>query len=387
MDSLTIKEQSYPLPLYLPDATWAVVRGLDSRDLQAVGLKALMINSYHLRQQPGPAVLEQLQGIKNLMNWPGLLASDSGGFQLFSLIQKNPDLGKITDEGVVLYHGSKKRSKSIFTPEESIRLQFDLGSDIIICLDDFSPPQADADRIEESVKRTVSWAERARAEFDRQLQQRAYQPFNNKTRRPLLLAAIQGHKSQHWRQYCANKLLEIGFDLYGLGGWPFDPAGNFDYDYCRFNAQLTPDEFPRFALGVGRPENIVQLYFMGYQIFDCVLPTRDARHQRLYVWKTDPGQLDRAQLQHLAQQEQLGQIFDYLYIGRGLWAGDLQAISQYCDCPLCRLDKTGKAAVSRAYLHHLFKVGDAAAWRLATLHNLRHYSQLMEVLGRQPAKK
>ena len=368
------------LPVFMPDATLGVVRSLSPQDLQDIGLNWLMVNTFHLMDQPGEAVLKQVGGLKKLMNWPGFLASDSGGFQLFSLIEKNPNLGKITDEGVVLYTGPKKQKKKIFTPEDSIRLQFTIGSDIKIVLDDFSPPDADEARLESSVKRTIAWAKRAKAEFSKQLQARHDQQLQahhapKLTPRPLLLAPIQGHNHQKWRQYCVDALLEIGFDIYGLGGWPLDKKGQFDYQFSQFNAQLTPNNQPRFALGVGSLENIVQLFFMGYQFFDCVLPTRDARHQRLYVFKTNPQQLNQQDLAKLVEQKQLNKIFDFLYIGRGQYRADQQPISEHCDCPICQ-----NTQISRAYLHHLFKVKDSSAWRLATLHNLRTFQLLIEAL-------
>lgn len=362
------------LPVFMPDATRGVVRSLSPNDLQAIGLNWLMVNTFHLLKQPGEKILEKAGGLKNLMNWPGFLASDSGGFQLFSLIQKNPNLGKITDEGVVLYSGPKKQKKTLFTPEESIRLQFVIGSDIKIVLDDFSPPDADEARLETSVKRTIAWAKRAKAEFDRQLQARPAQRLNP---RPLLLAPIQGHNHQKWRRYCADALLEIGFDIYGLGGWPLDHNGQFAYQLAQFNAQLTPDEYPRFALGVGSLENIVRLYLMGYHFFDCVLPTRDARHQRLYVFQTDPQALNLDEIKKLATNHQLDKIFDYLYIGQGKYQTACQQISEHCDCPICQNQQ-----ISRAYLHHLFKIKDSSAWRLATLHNLRTYQLLIAALSR-----
>ena len=368
------------LPVFMPDATLGVVRSLSPNDLQKIGLNWLMVNTFHLMKQPGEEILKRAGGLKKLMNWPGFLASDSGGFQLFSLIQKNPNLGKITDEGVILYSGPKKQKKTLFTPEDSIRLQFTIGSDIKIVLDDFSPPDADDARLETSVKRTIAWAKRAKAEFTKQLQARHNQQLQARQKqelspRPLLLAPIQGHNHHKWRQYCADALLEIGFDMYGLGGWPLDKKGQFDYQFSQFNAQLTPNNHPRFALGVGSLENIVKLFFMGYQFFDCVLPTRDARHQRLYIFKTDPKALNLEELKKLAQKNQLTKIFDYLYIGQGKYQADFNKISEHCDCPICE-----NKQINRAYLHHLFKVKDSSAWRLATLHNLRTFQLLIEAL-------
>lgn len=361
--------------MFVPDATLGVARGLDSLDLANVGLSGVMVNTYHLIQRPGEAVLQAIGGIKKLMNWSGFVSSDSGGFQLFSLIQKNPDLGKITDNGIVLYSGAKKQKKTLFTPEDSIRMQFAIGSDVMICLDDFTPPNANEKRIEESVQRTIAWAKRAKAEFEAQLSKHGFTDDN----RPILLAPVQGHTHPQWRAYCNEELQKIGFDIYGLGGWPFLDDGKFDYSFCQQNADLVGKNKYQFALGVGTPENIVRLFFMGYQFFDCVLPTRDARHQRLYVFKVDPETLNRDMLRRLAEENRLGEIFDYLYIGKGKFATDDSGVSEFCDCPICK-KTNGTPQVSRAYLHHLFKIEDGSAFRLASLHNLRTYARVMEVL-------
>jgi queuine tRNA-ribosyltransferase len=252
----------------------------------------------------------------------------------------------------------------------------------MICLDDFTPPTADERRIKESVERTIAWAKRAKAEFMRQLE--LHQMDNGN--RPLLLAPIQGHNHPQLRQQCSQALQEIGFDIYGLGGWPLDEQGKFDYSFCRKNAELTPRDSLRFALGVGTPENMVKLFFMGYQFFDCVLPTRDARHGRLYVFKTDPAQLTRAMLEKLAANDQLDEVFGFLYLNKGQLATEKKPVSNYCDCPICTSsgDKSNNTPqVSRAYLHHLFKIGDSSAHRLASLHNLRTYARVMELLRQE----
>jgi queuine tRNA-ribosyltransferase len=361
---LRLKQQQFKLPIFLPDATLGVVRNLSSQDLQAVGTEGVVINTYHLKKRPGVEILAKLGGIKSLMNWPGLTASDSGGFQLFSLIKRNPDLGKITDQGVVHYTGKNKQNKHLFTPEDSIRVQFAIGADIMICLDDFTPDDADESRLKTSVERTVAWAKRCKNEFERQLQKHKV----SADKRPLLLAPIQGHRHFELRRHCAQQLQQIGFDGYGLGGWPFKEDGQFDYELCSVNASLTPDDKPRFALGIGMPDNIVALFKMGYHIFDCVLPTRDARHHRLYVFKKDPEQLDI-----LNEDLNKGSWFDFVYIDRGRHKTDPNPISRYCQCPTCQHH-------SRAYLNHLFKVKDGTAFRLAELHNLYFYNQVIKLL-------
>lgn len=369
----TARGTTHTLPQYLPDATLGVVRYLTAKDVSDLGIRGAVVNTYHLKTSPGPAVLETFGGIKKFMQWPGLVVSDSGGFQLFSLIQKNPLLGRITDAGVVQYSDKKRQHKTLFTPEDSISMQFQIGSDIMICLDDFTPPTANADRLAESVRRTTEWARRSKAEFLRQLELHGFSGLDD-PQRPLLLAPIQGHDNIAARTQSAQELLEIGFDAYGLGGWPFKADGSFDYDFCKLNAELTPEPYLRFALGIGTPQNIVRLYGMGYRLFDCVLPTRDARHHRLYIWnetlKTLPT--TSAALQKLEQDN--SPWVQSLYINRGVFAHDSQPLDPHCDCPTC-------ATYSRAYLHHLFKVKEGLALKLATQHNLRFYARLMELLG------
>jgi queuine tRNA-ribosyltransferase len=365
-NQLVLKNQTYDLPLYFPDATLGVVRSLSSIEVANLGIQGAVINTYHLKDRPGIRILNKLGGIKQLMNWPGLTASDSGGFQLFSLIQKDSSLGKITDKGVVLYSGKNRSHKHLFTPEDSIKVQFAINSDMMICLDDFTPDDAGQARIEKSVERTLNWAKRCKQEFERQLEKNDF----NQNNRPILIAPIQGHRNKQLRKKCAEGLLKIGFDGYGLGGWPFVKPGVFDYETCAYNASLTPDNKLRFALGIGSPENIVELTQMGYHIFDCVLPTRDARHQRLYIFKQDPDKID---LFAQTNQEQKPDWYDYVYINRGAFKTDQTPLSNNCDCFTCQHH-------SRAYLNHLFKAKDTLAYRLATTHNLRFYARLMRRL-------
>ena len=358
--SIKILGKKYPLPIYLPDATLGVVRGLSSQQVMETGIKGVVINTYHLMTKPGTEILDSVGGIKKFMNWPGLTASDSGGFQLFSLIHKNPRMGKITDDGVILYTGKKQQRKTLFTPEESIRVQFSIQSDIKICLDDFSPVKATPKRLDESIKRTISWAKRCKIEFEKQCKIHGFTDEN----RPLLFSVIQGHDNHELRKKCAKDLVEIGFDGYGLGGWPFKDNGDFDYEMCQVTADVIPEDKFRFALGIGSPENIVRLFQMGYDIFDCVLPTRDARHKRLYIFDKDPDTIDF---------EKDEKWYKYLYIGRGSLSTENKPISEFCDCGTCKNH-------SRAYVHHLFKVKDNLAFQLATAHKLRFYAKVMELL-------
>jgi queuine tRNA-ribosyltransferase len=191
--------------------------------------------------------------------------------------------------------------------------------------------------------------------------------------RPLLLAPIQGNKDLKWRRQSAEDLQAIGFDAYGLGGWPFVGDGSFDYEFCALNASLTPDPALRFALGVGTPHNIVKLFDMGYRLFDCVLPTRDARHHRLYTWSSQLSELPKTAQELVGLEINGTNWYDTLYINRTAFAADESPIDSQCDCATC-------VTYSKAYLHHLFKVKEGLALKLATQHNLRFYARMMEVL-------
>lgn len=356
MRDFTIKGKTLKLPVFFPDGTRAVVRAIDSQDIKNTGIEGIVVITYHLMTQPGISVIKQAGGIKKFMNWDGIVASDSGGFQIFSLIHRNKGLGKITDEGVRFIRGSKKKTK-MFTPEKSIQVQFALGTDIMICFDDFTPFKADAEKIRESVDRTILWAKRCKTKFEKQIEKKKL----TDSTRPILLGVIQGADSLSERERCAKGLKKIGFDGYGFGGWPLDENGDFDYKIAKFTADLMPNNGPKFALGVGTPESIVEGFKMGYTIFDCVLPTRDGRHKRLYNFVKSPSKcLDT----------------EYLYIQREKYIRDFNPISDYCDCYTCK-------NYTRAYLNHLFKIGDTLAYRLATIHNLRTYSRLIEEIRKE----
>lgn len=357
LDYITIKGQKVELPLYLPDATRAVVKSIDSEDIKRVEIKALMVNAYHLMQEPGATVLKAVGGVKKFMHWDGLLASDSGGFQILSLLYSHKSLGKIHDDGITL---RRKNKKYHFTPEKSIEVQFKIGSDIMICLDDCPKGNSKREEIAKSVERTIAWAKRCKKQWEQEIAVRKI----SSGQEPVLLAVVQGGKHRDLREQCAKGLQEIGFPGYAFGGWPVDDAGNFDYETLRFTASLLPEDKIKFALGIGNPEAIAQCFQMDYQIFDCVLPTRDGRHKRLYIFNQDPKKIDFSQDKNF---------YDYLYIAREKYVRDQEPISKFCDCPVCR-------HYSRAYLHHLFKIKDMLAGRLATIHNLRMYSTLMQNL-------
>jgi queuine tRNA-ribosyltransferase len=342
--------------VFFPDATKAVVRTLDSRDIEASHTPGILVNTYHLYADLGRKILTKFGGIREFMGWEGALISDSGGFQVMSLVKQFN--GKVTDEGVSFNLNRKK--KISLTPETSISFQMKLKPDMAVVLDDFTPPTAKEPEARETVERTILWAKRSKDEFEKQCKR--LKLIGDK--KPYLLAVVQGGKWQELRAECAERLVKIGFDGYGYGGWPMDEEGNFDYQSAQTIFDHTPKGALLYGLGIGKPDEVVNLVKMGYHIFDCVLPTRDARHGRLYVFKADSiKQIDI----HSPD------FFGYYVPDKEKNYSDESPVSTACDCLLC-------THYSRAYLYHLFKIKDLAALRLATIHNLRFYSLLMEKL-------
>ncbi|MFZ5916200.1 MAG: tRNA guanosine(34) transglycosylase Tgt [Chloroflexota bacterium] len=366
MRAITTAHGELALPVFFPDATRAVVRSVDSRDLAACGVTGLVVNTFHLMSRPGAGLIKSLGGVHRFMGWQRPVASDSGGFQLMSMIRANPRYGTISERGIHFTHIDRGGDRVRFTPEKSMQVQFDLAADIMICLDDCPGPEASLAEVAESVGRTVSWARRCRAEFDRLLAVGR----RDGGARPPRGGVIQGGFDPHWRAECAAALREIGFDGYGFGGWPLDAQGKLAEEILALTARLMPDDLPKFALGVGKPENIVRGFQMGYRIFDCVLPTRDARHGRLYAFSSPHSDgIDVFQ----------ADFYRLVYPRDKKHKRDARPISELCDCPCCR-------DYSLGYLHHLFEIGDALALRLATLHNLSFYNRLMDRLRRSLAR-
>jgi len=350
------KKGKLPLPFFFPDATRAVIRALDTEDIKATRTPGILVNTYHLYTDLGKRVLKKFGGIRKLMNWDGAVISDSGGFQIMSLVKRYK--GKVTDEGVFFNLSKKKKIK--LTPEKSIQFQMLLKPDMLVVLDDFTMPQASEEQAKETVDRTILWAQKCKDEFEKICEKEKI----DKKDRPYLLAVVQGGDHLDLRRECAERLLEIGFDGYGYGGWPMKEDGRFNYEVARRIAKDIPKDKFLYGLGIGKPDEIVSLVNMGYDIFDCVLPTRDARHKRLYVYTAET--IDKINVQEDG-------FYKYFSPHKQKYYYDKSPISTACDCLLC-------TKYSRAYLNHLFKINDMTAGRLATIHNLRFYSILMEKL-------
>jgi len=357
----------------MPDATRGFVKLTAGRELERAGVKAMVVNTLHLYFQPGLKIIKKAGGINNFMNWDGLLLSDSGGFQVFSLIHNNPQMGKIYNDKVV-FRSPLDGSKHILTPEKSIQIQFDLGTDMMVCLDDCPPNEFSREDLEKSVERTIFWAKRCRVEYDKQVKKRKIKL----SQRPLLFAVIQGGVELDLRKKCAEELIKIGFDGYGFGARPVDKKGKFLEKTLQFTADLIPEDSIRFALGIGLPEDIVRCALMGWDIFDCVIPTREGRHGRLFLWKGNfnlqPLIYKQIQNPKFPPNRRTGKIQNFyktININNAKFALDFLPINE--NSKILELRE-----YTKAYLHHLFKLKEPLGQKLASLNNLEFYIDLLE---------
>ena len=365
------KSGDIALPVFFPDATRAVLKALDSEDIKATKTPGVLVNTYHLYRDVGSRVIKKYGGVRSFMNWEGGVISDSGGFQVMSLAKSGPNKGSITDKGVTFV--AEQNRKILLTPEKSIKFQFDLDPDMVVVLDEFTEPTATYEKAKETVERTLLWAKKSKDEYIRQCRTKGLDPTapiesglqdDIDKRRPYLLAVVQGGEFLDLREYCAKELAKIGFDGFGYGGWPIKADGSFNYDVAKVIADNTPRDYLLYGLGIGKPQEIVGCVDLGYTIFDCVLPTRDARHGRLYVYNADS--IDEINIRD-------EKFYSYYVPTKEKHFGDTSPVSSACDCLLC-------SKYSRGYLAHLFRSKEMTAMRLATIHNLRFYSLLMEKL-------
>ncbi len=347
---------SLETPFYMPDATRGFVKLTDNEAVARTRTKALVVNTFHLYLQPGLKVIEKVGGLHEFMNWSGPLLSDSGGFQVFSLIHKNKQMGKITDDKVI-FRSPLDGSKHELTPEKSIQIQFTLGTDMMVCLDDCPPNDFSRPDLEKAVERTIAWAKRCKIEFEKQVKKRKL----GGAKRPLLFAVIQGGAEIDLRAHCAEELVKIGFDGYGFGARPVDKEGKFLGEVLQATADFIPREALRFALGIGTPEDISRCALMGWDMFDCVIPTREGRHGKLFFLKKFPK-------------------YENANINNAKFATDFKPINQKS-----RLSELKRN--SRAYLHHLFRLNEPLGHKLASLNNLEFYQEFIANLSDIKDKK
>lgn len=338
MTNLDILKEKY---FFMPDATRGAVRYLTTKQLEETGTEAIVTNTLHLLIHPGPDVIQQLGGIKKMMGWKGIVFTDSGGFQLFSLLHSKKWKGKVSENGAT-FKSPKEGNTYELTPESSIDIQMKIGSDVLVTLDDCRDTGLSRADAEKSVERTLKWAVRCKERFNNEY-------GGTKNTGKLLTCVVQGSNYLDLRAYCAKELSKIGFDGYNFGGYVIDKDGELVVDEMSAVIENVPKDTIRYAMGVGKPEDIVKASKIGYNLFDTVLVTRNARHGTLY---TSQG---------------------VVRIKNSEMALDQAPVDRECNCECCR-------NYSRAYLHHMLKNGEATALTLLTIHNLTFYQTLIKGL-------
>lgn len=333
---------------FMPDATKGAVRYLTTKQLESTGTEAIVTNTLHLLISPGPDTVQQLGGIKKMMNWKGIVFTDSGGFQLFSLLHSKKWKGEIDDNGAV-FKSPKQGDIYKLTPETSIDIQMKIGSDVLVVLDDCRDTEIEREEAERSVERTLKWALRSKNHFEREY-------GGTQQTGKLLTCVVQGANYLDLREYCAKELVRIGFDGYNFGGYVVDKDGELVEEEMKVVIENVAKDKIRYAMGVGKPEDIIRGVDLGYNLFDTVLVTRNARHGTVY---TSDG---------------------VMKIKNSEMALDLRPIDSKCSCECCK-------NYSRAYIHHMLRNGEATALTLLTIHNLTHYQKLIEKFNKQKLER
>jgi queuine tRNA-ribosyltransferase len=315
-------------PVLCPVGTQGAVKTLTPQDVKDTGMNMLLANTYHLYLRPGIETIEKLGGLHKFMSWDGAILTDSGGYQLYSLSK----LRRINDEGVV-FQSHIDGSRHIFTPELAVKYQESLGSDIIMVLDECIDHNESREKVRAAMVRTHQWAERCL---------KAHQKTGQ-----ALYAIVQGGLFPDLREQSAKYLTAWNFDGFAIGGLSIGEPKNQTLDITEQTTALLPSDKPRYLMGVGAPEDVVECVARGIDIFDCAMPTRVARNGALY---TPTGRVD---------------------IENTVYNQQADPVDSICQCYTCR-------NFSAAYLHHLFRSKELLAYRLATIHNLAFMSKLVQ---------
>ena len=315
-------------PIYMPVGTQAVVKAMTSREMDEIGTQILLSNTYHLHLRPGEELIREAGGLHSFMNWHKPILTDSGGFQVFSLAS----LRKITEEGVS-FHSHLDGSSRFLSPEESMRIQESLGSDIAMCFDVCTAYPCDHKTAKDAMDRTHRWAARCKNSHKRNDQ--------------ALFGIIQGAFFADLRKDSAKALSDMDFPGYGIGGLSVGEPKPLMYEMLEELIPYLPDDRPHYLMGVGTPDCLLEGVLRGVDMFDCVLATRIARNGTVF---TRHGRM---------------------VIRNAQYAHDFRPIEEDCDCYACRNH-------TRAYIRHLFKTGEITGARLASIHNLRFLLKMME---------
>ena len=325
-------------PVFMNVATCGAIKGaVSALDLKDIKCQIQLCNTYHLHLRPGDEVVKQLGGLHKFTRWDGPILTDSGGFQVFSLAK----LRNIKEEGV--YFSSHIDGHKIFMgPEESMRIQSNLGSTIAMAFDECMENPAEYSYAKNSTARTARWLKRCKDEMDRL---NSLEDTINKQQ--MLFGINQGATYDDLRVEHMKEIRELDLDGYAIGGLAVGEPAEVMYHIIEQVQEYMPQEKPRYLMGVGTPENILEAVYRGVDMFDCVMPSRNARHAHLFTWQG------------------IRNIFNAKY------TLDTSPIDEECDCPVCQ-------HFDRAYLRHLFKSGEMLGMRLAVMHNLYFYNTLME---------
>ena len=318
-------------PVFMPVGTLGTVKALSPEDLVTCGAQIILGNTYHLYLRPGCEVIEQFSGLHRFMGWERPILTDSGGFQIFSLAK----LTQIDDEGAA-FQSHIDGSRHLLSPEGAVDIQACLGSDIMMCLDQCIPYPAEKPAASDALDRTTQWANRCRNQWQAQ-----HKGENN------LFGIVQGGMFSDLRRRSVEQLVSIGFPGYAVGGLSVGEPKDLMLEMADVTLSALPDDTPRYVMGVGTPEDIVELVALGADMFDCVLPTRNARNGQFFI-RTGTINICNAK---------------YRY--------DADPVDEHCACYTCR-------NFSRAYLRHLYMAKELLAYRLNTLHNVFFYLNLAQ---------
>ncbi len=319
----------FDTPIFMPVGTKATVKTLENQEIKEVSDGLILGNTYHLWLEPGDEIVKKHGGIRGFSKWDGALLTDSGGFQVFSL----SDIRKITEEGVEFRH-HKSGAKLFMSPEDSIHIQNNLGADIIMSFDECPPFHADYDYMRKSVERTLRWAKRGKD---------AHQ--NPETQ--ALFGIVQGGPHIDLRKMCAQELIKMDFPGYSIGGLSVGESKQEMYDVLDQLKGVMPKEKPLYLMGVGTPDDIIEGVIRGIDMFDCVNPTRLARHGSAM---TSTGKVT---------------------IKNKVFSEDMTPLDKNCDCKVCQ-------TYTKSYLRHLFKAEESLGPRLVSYHNLYFLKKLTE---------